>query len=86
MSTEVTIPTPYQQFNYPDEKWEKDESFCPVCGKQSVWVESGPGDCDVGPSYLCLECGSTFALPYCQKAGELDQKRIEAIKKSMRVP
>jgi predicted RNA-binding Zn-ribbon protein involved in translation (DUF1610 family) len=44
------------------EEWGKLELFCPHCGEQNVWHETGPGDDSVGEQYMCAACGSSFYL------------------------
>lgn len=44
-------------------EFESTEYFCPSCGKQTVWVETGDGDFYVGPTHLCTSCSSEFELP-----------------------
>lgn len=43
-------------------EFESTEYFCPSCGKQTVWVETGEGDYYVGPSYYCTSCCAMFNL------------------------
>jgi predicted RNA-binding Zn-ribbon protein involved in translation (DUF1610 family) len=45
------------------EEWEKLELFCPKCGKQDVWHETGTGDYYVEEQYMCAACGASFYLP-----------------------
>ena len=38
-------------------KYYKTEWYCPNCGKQEVWDESGEGDFYAGTTSYCTECG-----------------------------
>jgi predicted RNA-binding Zn-ribbon protein involved in translation (DUF1610 family) len=64
------------------EGWEKLELFCPNCGKQSVWHETGPGDYYVDESYLCTSCSHGFYLPggvNYRGGNEQDKQRLESL-------
>lgn len=34
--------------------------YCPECGAQTVWVETGDGDYYVGPTWYCTTCSTDF--------------------------
>jgi len=44
------------------EEWEKVKLFCPKCGEQNVWHETGAGDYYADEQYMCATCGSSFYL------------------------
>lgn len=48
--------------SYP-ETWCPSPLYCPLCGKQEVFVNGGGGDYYVGEQHLCRGCGATFYLP-----------------------
>lgn len=52
------------------ENWLLTRYCCPNCSHRTVWVESGMGDYDVGPSYICSDCGAAFALPFGSTVGK----------------
>ena len=63
------------------EVWEKEELYCPKCGKKSVWAECSEGDYYVGNQYICLDCESSFFLPNgIMYPGPNDQQRIDQLK------
>lgn len=42
-----------------EQAWENmPETYCPECGKQSVWSEDDEGDYYDGPQYICCACGA----------------------------
>jgi len=57
------------------ETWEPSEVHCPNCGLPKVWIESGEGDCETGPHHLCVNCGSSFALPFFNPNSDDSQDR-----------
>jgi len=60
----------YDNHHYEGE-WDKvDDTFCPSCGKQEIWNESGPGDYYVGSTYLCTACGSEHYLDHSDSKGK----------------
>ena len=63
-------------------EWQKNNYFCPYCGKQEVWNEAGPGDCDIGSEFICLACEKTCYLDNgCEGiADEQDRQRADQIK------
>ena len=36
--------------------------FCPKCGQDKVFVETGDGDYYVGPNHFCFDCDFIFHL------------------------
>lgn len=45
------------------EQWEPlPDMFCPHCGKQTVWHDTGPGDYYANEQYICLSCEHTFTF------------------------
>lgn len=64
------------------EHWEKLELFCPSCGKQSVWHDTGAGDYYVGEQYMCADCGASFYLPLGirkRSGDEQDEQRFSIL-------
>ena len=37
--------------------------FCPHCGLNGVWIECSEGDYYQGPTFICVECGTSFTMP-----------------------
>lgn len=62
------------------EEWEKLELFCPNCGKQEVWHETGPGDYYANETHLCTACEHSFHL-YSGPSGpdDHDKERLKGI-------
>ena len=52
--------------NYGTHSYERDykktELYCPNCGKQEVWEESGGGDYDKGTEHICIACSHNSFL------------------------
>lgn len=46
--------------HYYYQDFKKTSLFCPNCGKQEIWVETGDGDLYVGPQHLCCSCNYSF--------------------------
>lgn len=66
-----------------EEEWEKLSLYCPNCGKQEVWHDTGPGDYYTGERYMCKSCAAVFFLPLGVKTDpltDLDLERIKAIR------
>ena len=60
-----------------EKKYTKVDTYCPNCGKQSVFEADGEGDYYVGPDCVCLECDSVFTW---QGASKADQFVLEQLK------
>ena len=61
------------------ERWAHDEKlYCPACGKQAVWMDTGGGDYDVGPGFICVECRATFYMPSLTRHEDLDWAKAKA--------
>ena len=43
-------------------EWKETKLFCPDCGKQNIWAETGPGDYYIGSDFACLKCGHFFYM------------------------
>ena len=61
------------------------DCYCPECGSgnDAVWVEDDMGDYYQGPTFVCVDCSSSFTMPYCGDATEMDLQVIDQIKKKM---
>ena len=59
----VTFDVKYKAGHSYKETWEYEEYFCPGCGKQTVYGETGLGDYYMGCMRILLSCESTFYLP-----------------------
>lgn len=72
------------------ERWcgtsfEKQDLFCPSCGKQELWRECGEGDYYKGADYLCLGCESLHHLDSSNNdLGYSDKKTLDAIKEKIK--
>lgn len=44
------------------ERWAKTEVYCPRCGKQEVFANSGGGDYYTGEQHICTACKGTFCF------------------------
>lgn len=41
--------------------YTKSDLFCPICGKQDLWIHENGGDYYVGEAYYCTSCkGSSY--------------------------
>lgn len=78
-SNSVTLTIHYEAGHSYDETWAATHFYCPVCGKQPVWAEQGPGDFYVGSDYLCLACGATFTLPTYSDAPNDDRQDAQRL-------
>ncbi len=47
------------------QKWSfaKSDIYCPNCGKQDCWEDTGGGDYYVGATFACMSCKTTFHVP-----------------------
>lgn len=52
----------FKNSHHYEREYEKTEYYCPLCGKQDIWEEQGPGDYYQGPDYLCVNCNSSHSL------------------------
>jgi hypothetical protein len=60
ITTTVTIN--YKAGHTRSVAYYKSHKYCPNCGKQSVWVESGEGDYYAGSKNVCTICSCHFSL------------------------
>lgn len=65
-SREISVTVKYKLGHSITDKYEKSDLFCPRCGKQTVFVDTGAGDYYQGPRHVCLECVEAFG---CQLYG-----------------
>lgn len=87
-SNPVTLTIHYEAGHSYDETWAATNFYCPVCGKQPVWGEQGPGDYYEGSEYLCLTCGTTFTLPSCSDVpndNKHDVQRLAGIRQHLEI-
>jgi hypothetical protein len=59
----ITFDVKYKLGHTYKETWEYEDYFCPGCGKQTVYQETGLGDYYMGSMCICLSCEHTFYLP-----------------------
>lgn len=66
------------------ETWMQTQYYCPACGGQNIWRETGGGDYYVGNLHICLICEINFFLPdepsVSTYFAEPDKQRLLAIK------
>lgn len=57
------------------EDWTETVYYCPICGKQAVWMEDGAGDYYSGPAIMCAVCGGTMQHPEaaCERGADPDR-------------
>lgn len=64
------------------ETWEKDDDYCPHCGKQEVWFCEGSEDYYEGVPYLCLHCKSTYSMNTISDiSDDQDKQRLAALQR-----
>jgi transcription elongation factor Elf1 len=70
-SITVTVKFPTYEAK---QDWLPSTYFCPNCGKQKVYVESGDGDYYEGATHICVACKSRFSIPTCYaiELGDID--------------
>jgi hypothetical protein len=63
------------------DEYIKTELFCPNCGKQCIWSETGAGDYYVGSDFVCIECGNFFYMldSGTKPQGENEENKIKQI-------
>ena len=68
------------------ELYELTELYCPLCGKQDVWVETGPGDYYEGPQHACADCGASFTIPTCNTYGQeaFTDREVDALREQLK--
>ena len=49
--------------------------YCPACGVQTVWHETGPGDYYVGETFHCSSCGATGSMWGAEQSPQKAQSR-----------
>ncbi len=60
--------------------FESTDLHCPKCGSVGVWMESVPGDVDLGPDYYCTRCGAVFVYSFRRQTSN----RIDANMQGLR--
>lgn len=62
------------------ETWEKEDDFCPSCGKQEVWFCAGNEDYYAGIPHLCLHCKAAYSMNgVCTASYDQDMQRLAAL-------
>lgn len=87
MTPNVKMTIRYKAGHSYDEEWQRVETFCPNCGKQEVWMETGPGDYYEGAGFLCVACEWGFTLPSESEADSAeDKQRFEYFRSAKETP
>jgi predicted RNA-binding Zn-ribbon protein involved in translation (DUF1610 family) len=81
--TEVTLDTKYKAGHTIKHTFTDTALYCPNCGKQSVWIDTGGGDYYVGETHLCVSCDTSFYLPNIGSPDDADQQAIAAIRAAL---
>lgn len=78
MNVEVTVK--YAAGHSISFTYDETDLFCPNCGKQNVWVESGEGDYYQGPAHYCISCEWYFTMPGIGTPGEAGLQIVAQIR------
>ena len=77
----ISFKVQYKAGHSYTENWKKLDLYCPNCGKQTVWHETGGGDYYAGEEHMCLSCIHAFFLyggPNLCSSWQ-DKQRFEAL-------
>ena len=53
--------------HYSSSVWKQCNDYCPNCGKQTCWEDTGFPDLEIGAEYICTSCEYSFHLPCSDK-------------------